>query len=167
MTTTRIVALTFALAANAAAQTITIDAAANRWPISPLIYGTQTIAQAPVAPGSGLSTEQLLPGLNAPLNRLGGNEHSRYNWQVNATNHALDFYWESISSQSATAGDEVDSFIRGTKNASAEPMVTIPLVGWVARLVPVRAQLASFSIQKYGSQKDSDMLYFPDPWHGG
>ena len=54
--------------------TVRIDAAANRRPISPNIYG---VAHA--------STAQL-NDLNTPLNRNGGNNTSRYNWQLNADN---------------------------------------------------------------------------------
>ncbi len=152
--TIRITVFVFVLAAHAVAQTITIDAAANRTPISPLIYAV------------GLATEAELRDLNSPLNRLGGNQTSRYNWQANAYNHALDFYWESIGEASAIAGDDVDRFIRATKSAASEPMVTIPMVGWVAKLGPNGAKLASFSIQKYGPQKDFDRLYFPDAGNG-
>ena len=35
-------------------------------------------------------------------------------------------------------------------------MVTIPLIGWVAKLGPNRDKLASFSVAKYGPQKDTD-----------
>jgi len=45
-------------------------------------------------------------------------------------------------------------------------MVTIPLIGWVAKLGPSRGKLASFSIAKYGPQKDNDKLYFPDAGNG-
>ena len=62
-----------ALAQNPAV-TISVDAAANRHPINPNVYG--------VAYG----TAATLSDLNAPLNRYGGNNTSRYNWQLNADN---------------------------------------------------------------------------------
>ena len=93
------------------AQTITIDAAANRAPISPLIYGV------------GVASEADLRDLSAPLNRLGGNLATRYNWQANAYNHALDYYWESIGEEGTAPGDDVDRFIRYTKSAGGEPIV--------------------------------------------
>ena len=65
---------------------ITVDASANRHPISPLIYG--------VAFASSASD---LQDLNAPLHRSGGNAETRYNWQINATSHAADWYFESIA----------------------------------------------------------------------
>src|SRR5580700_6139135 len=59
--------------------TITVDANANRHPISPLIYGV------------AFGTTAQLTDLNAPLNRSGGNATTRYNWQLNASNHANDW----------------------------------------------------------------------------
>ena len=61
----------WAVAQNAAV-TITVDPMANRHPIDPNVYG---VAHA---------TTAQLNDLNTPLNRNGGNNTSRYNWQVNA-----------------------------------------------------------------------------------
>ena len=72
---------------------ITVDAQANRHPISPLIYG--------VAFASSTSD---LAGINFTMNRSGGNSETRYNWQLNAHNHAADWYFESIDDGSATPG---------------------------------------------------------------
>ncbi len=136
------------------AVTVTVDANANRKAINPLIYG---VAYASTA---------VLNDLNAPLNRWGGNNTSRYNWQVNADNRANDWYYESIGYSSATPGAEPDTFIQNTKNAGAQPMMTIPMVGWVARLGSNRSKLASFSIAKYGAQTGNDWQWFPDAGNG-
>ena len=142
-----------ALAQNPAA-TISVDANANRRAINPLIYG---VAYA--------STTQL-NDLNVPINRWGGNNTSRYNWQANADNRANDWYYESIAYSSATAGAEPDNFIQSTRNTGAQPMMTIPLVGWVAKLGSNRSKLASFSIAKYGAQTGNDWQWFPDAGNG-
>src|SRR5919205_2384172 len=81
------------------AVTITVDAAANRHPIDPNIYG---LAYA--------STAQLQE-LRVPLHRQGGNNTSRYNWQLNADNRGSDWYFESIGDASATPGERGDTFI--------------------------------------------------------
>src|SRR5437879_5846030 len=73
--------------------TIEVDTAANRHPINPNIYGVAFASSAELAE------------LNAPLNRSGGNDASRYNWQLNASNHGSDFYFESIADDSAAAGE--------------------------------------------------------------
>src|SRR5256885_696176 len=121
--------------------TIRVDAGANRHLISPEIYGV------------AFASSNELADLNVPLNRSGGNTTTRYNWQINAANHAADWYFESIGSASATPGADGDDFISQSKAAGAQPMLTIPTIGWVAKLGPSRARLASFSIAKYGPQQ--------------
>src|SRR5258707_8329315 len=96
--------------------TIAVDAAVNRHPISSLIYGT-----------AFATTAQLLD-LNAPVNRSGGNTTTSYNWQVNAANHANDFYFESIDEGSSTPGASNDSFFQSSKNGGADPMITDPMI---------------------------------------
>lgn len=134
--------------------TLAVDAAANRRQIDPRIYGMAFASQAQVA------------DLNVPLNRSGGNTETRYNWQLNAHNHASDWYFQSIADSSATAGAETDSFIGATKNSGADSLITVPLIDWVARLGPNRGKLASFSIAKYGAQTGNDSAYMPDAGNG-
>jgi hypothetical protein len=123
---------------------ITVDAAAKRHDISPLIYGVAFASPA-----------QLL-ALNAPLNRSGGNAETRYNWRLNATNHAADYFFESIGDKDSTPGAEADGFVADTKAAGAQPMLTIPMLGWVAKLGPNRETLPGFSVAKYGPQQKTD-----------
>ena len=136
------------------ATVITIDADANRHPISPLIYGTN------------FATSQQLQELNAPLNRRGGNATTRYNWQSNATNHASDWYFESLAEASGVAGDDADRFVDDSHAGGAEPMITIGMLGWVAKLGNNRQRLSSFSIARYGAQTDRDWQWFPDAGNG-
>ena len=65
--------------------TVAVDAAANRRPIDPNVYG---VAHAGTAE---------LTDLNVPLNRYGGNNTTRTNWQLNADNRGADWYFESIA----------------------------------------------------------------------
>src|SRR5438093_8597431 len=124
-----------ALAQNPAAS-VTVDAGAGRHSIDPRIYG--------IAYGT---TQQLID-LNVPLNRYGGNNTSRYNWQLNADNRGQDWYFESIAEPSAVAGERGDTFFTMSNGAGAQPLITIPMVGWVAKLGGSRAKLASFSQAK-------------------
>jgi hypothetical protein len=133
--------------------TIQIDAQANRHAINPLIYG---VAFA--------SSSQLLD-LNAPLHRSGGNGTTTYNWQNNAWNHAADWYFESIAESSSAAGGDGDDFITTSKNGGAQAMLTIPIIGWVAKLGPGRAILASYNTNKYGPQTGTDP-WFPAAGNG-
>ena len=134
--------------------TISIDAAAARHPISPDIYG---VAHADSA---------ALADLNSPLNRNGGNNTSRYNWQINGDNRGADWYFQSIAYSSAAAGEAGDTFISNSRASGAQPMLTVPMVGWVAKLGPNRNKLSSFSIAKYGAQTGNDWQWFPDAGNG-
>ncbi|HLH55883.1 MAG TPA: glycoside hydrolase family 44 protein [Verrucomicrobiae bacterium] len=133
---------------------IAIDASASRHPISPLIYGV------------AFATSNQLADLNVPLNRSGGNSETRYNWQLNAHNHAADWYFESIADSPATPAAAADDFVANSKAAGAEPLLTIPMIGWVPKLGANRGKLASYSIAKYGPQSGNDAQWFPDAGNG-
>ena len=133
---------------------VQVDALANRHAISPLIYGT------------AFATSNQLADLNFTMNRSGGNSETSYNWQLNAHNHASDFYFESIDDGNATPGATADSFVADSKNGGAQAMITIPMIGWGPILGPNRGKLASYSIAKYGPQTGNDARYFPDAGNG-
>ncbi|MEO7715467.1 MAG: glycoside hydrolase family 44 protein [Capsulimonas sp.] len=132
---------------------VTIDAASNIHPISPYIYGMNWCSPA-----------QLLD-MNSRSNRAGGNINSTYNWKTNAGNHAADWFFESLGGGSTVPGDGEDSFVTSTKSANAEPILTIPTLGWVAKLGPNGEHLASFSVAKYGAQTSTDP-WWPDAGNG-
>ncbi|MBC7807033.1 MAG: glycoside hydrolase family 44 protein [Akkermansiaceae bacterium] len=148
----RVAVVPFVLAASQAvyaqnpSTTITVYPSVNRRPIDPRIYG--------VAYG----TAATLAELNSPLNRLGGNNLSRYNWKQNADNRASDYYFESIGGASASPGERGDTFVADTRaaNVGAEPMLTIPMIGYVATLGPNRSKTASFLVSRYGAQQSTD-----------
>ncbi|HEY0157218.1 MAG TPA: glycoside hydrolase family 44 protein [Thermoanaerobaculia bacterium] len=134
--------------------TINVDAAADRHRINPNVYGVN------------FATPAQLLDLNVQLNRSGGNTTTRYNWQQNAANHAHDWFYESLEHGPDVPGEETDNFIQETKDGGAQPMITIPMIGWVAKMGPNRQRLASFSIAKYGAQQHSDWQWFPDAGNG-
>jgi len=123
---------------------ITVDARAGRHPISPLIYGV------------AFASSNQLADLNFTLNRSGGNSETRYNWALNAHNLANDWFFESYPEADATPGGAADRHIAASKGAGAEPLITIPMIGWSPKLGPQRAILPSYSVAKYGAQTASD-----------
>ncbi|MBW3623812.1 MAG: cellulase [Armatimonadetes bacterium] len=136
------------------AVTLLVDAARDRRPIDPRIYGVNHATTAQLA------------DLNVFLNRNGGNHTSRYNWKLNADNRGQDWYFQSIAEPSPTPGERGDTFITRSRAGGADAMLTIPMVGWVAKLGPNRGKLASFSIKKYGAQTGNDAQWFPDAGNG-
>lgn len=134
---------------------VSVDASANRHPISPNIYGF------------AFATSHDLAVTNFTMNRSGGNGTSTYNWQINAANHASDWYFESILDPPGTAGYDGDNFITQTRagNPNAQAMLTIPMINYLAALGANNAMKWSFSIAKYGAQTGSDP-YQPDAGNG-
>lgn len=97
---------------------IRIDNLGTATPISPLIYGV-AFADGPY-----------LKVLGASVNRWGGNATTTFNWDAgNADNAGRD--WE-FRNQGGT-GNAADEFIAQTLAAGAQPMITIPTIGWVAK----------------------------------
>lgn len=123
---------------------IQIDAAKNRHPIDPRIYGITWATTAQVE------------DLNAPTNRHGGTPTTRYNWAANADNRGNDWFFESIGYGSAVPGAFADDFIGTSKTGGGEPMMTVPMIDWIAKLGPNRSTLSSYSVKKYGAQTDRD-----------
>jgi hypothetical protein len=126
--------------------TVSIDANTQVKPINPHIYG---VAHAESA--------AQLSDLNVPLQRWGGNVSTTCNWQNNTCNRANDWYFESIGT-GGTPGADADNFISSSKSAGAEPMMTIPMMDWVAKIVTPDAgnnggRTWSFDTQKYGAQQ--------------
>ncbi len=135
---------------------VQIDTSAAQHAISPLIYGVATFDNVATT----------LQALNSPINRHGGNATSQYNWQLNAGNRGMDWYFESLDEGSANPGQSVLDLVAGNRQAGAQSMVTVPMVGWVAKLGPGRGKLAGFSIAKYGAQQDADWQWMPDAGNG-
>jgi hypothetical protein len=133
---------------------VQVDAQANRHAISPMIYGV------------AFASSNDLAFLNFTMNRSGGNAETRYNWLLNAHNHAADWYFESIDDGDATPAATADDFVANSLSGDAQPMITIPMIGWPPKLGPGRGKLASYSIAKYGPQTGNDWEWMPDAGNG-
>ena len=148
------------LSAQNAATSVSVDANVNQHAINPDVYGVCAAGTKDIA------------ALNAPLNRLGGDLSSTYNWQIDTLNLSHDWYWESyLQDYPASPGKSVDNSIQGTHAASvgSEPMVTIPMLPYIATLGPnataSAASLWSFSVAKYGAQEPDGTGYLAaDPY---
>ncbi|MGB7747089.1 MAG: glycoside hydrolase family 44 protein [Verrucomicrobiia bacterium] len=133
---------------------IAINASSNRIAISPLIYGVAFAASNELA------------DLNFTMNRSGGNNETCYNWQINAHNLDADWYFESYPDATATPpGATADAFVANSKYGGAQPLITIPMIGWSPKLGANRSILYSYSIAKYGPQTGFDP-YLTDAGNG-
>ena len=128
------------------ATSVSVDANANRRSINPNIYGV------------AYADAQDIATLHPSLNRWGGNSTTRYNWQIDAHSAAADWYFETYSDGAGAAGGSADAWVATTRSAhnGAEPMFTIPMIDYLAKLGPGRSTLAGFSVRKYGAQTGTD-----------
>lgn len=117
---------------------LSVNAAGNAHAISPYIYGMNF-------PDADLAAE-----IHLPVQRWGGNSTTRYNWQINVSNHASDWYFENLP-----ADLSADQFIADGAAYGAQTLLTVPLIGWTPKS---SARTCGFSVQKYGAQQSTD------PW---
>jgi hypothetical protein len=138
--------------------TVAVDPSANRHAISPYIYGVSL-------------TGSLQAGQPAyPVRRWGGNATTRYNWQVDASNRASDWFYlnyPEATPNPATLPDNstADLFIDDCRAHGEQALLTVPLIGWT----PVDRQIRwGFSVSKYGAQQQTECTASGNPsWcHG-
>src|SRR5579859_7829615 len=135
---------------------LAVDASPTlRHTISPYIYG-MNFANA------GLAAE-----LKLPVDRWGGNETSRYNWQNDTANHADDWYFENIPNDNANPGalpnsSTSDQFVTQDRTTGTKSIITMPLIGWTPA---ARTFTCGFSVAKYGPQQSVDSWH-PDCGNG-
>jgi hypothetical protein len=128
---------------------LSVNAAANRHPISANIYGMNF-------PDADLAAE-----LHLPVARWGGNSTTRYNWQLDISNQAMDWYFENY--QENAEHTRLDQFIEQNLATNTQSIITLPLIGWMPNDLP---NACGFSISKYGAQEDNDWQWRPDCGNG-
>ncbi len=133
--------------------TIQLDVTQGVHLINPNIYGVNN------------SDAATLAALNSPINRYGGNRTSRYNWLQNVDSTASDFFFESFP-DAPTPGGIADFFVTSSRTAGAQPMITVPMIDFIAKTDAQRNVLCSFSIAKYGPQTGNDAQFHPDCGNG-
>jgi len=96
--------------------------------ISPYIYGINGYDRGP-----GTSTPDWPRGV--ALNRFGGNRLTAYNWENNASNAGNDYNYQNddFLGGGELPGEAVRVRIDGAARKGAGTIVTIPMIGYVAR----------------------------------
>lgn len=124
---------------------LTVDAAAGRHPISPLIYGMNAY---------GLAAAEMASTVRLPVDRWGGDATTRYNYLLDVSNAANDWYFETSPNDNGKYPDVSDfnSQVERDRLSSTLTMGTIPLIGWTTK----RLKACSYSVKKYGAQKETD-----------
>jgi hypothetical protein len=138
----------------AADVTVTIDPYGSRRPIEPLVYGVNFADTARLAT------------VPYPLNRWGGNSVTRYNWRVDVHNTASDWFFMNVPDTPLDVGQlplgsSADQFITGTLAGGAEPLLTVPTIGYTPRWQGLTTDQArdkrwGFSRAAYAAQGTQD-----------
>jgi uncharacterized protein (TIGR03437 family) len=128
------------------APALAVDAGANRHAISPYIYGINEYAD------TGLGSI-----MRIPVRRFGGDATTSYNWRIDASNAASDWYFINGSQTSVIPpalpdGSSFDLFHEANLQTGAVSLGTISLMDWT----PKDDTSCSFSIAKYGAQQQTD-----------
>lgn len=123
--------------------TVTVDQASERNPISGDIYGINFDDNHP--------TDSTLP---FPIERWGGNQTTRYNWQLDTANRADDWFYinypyDNDNPQDLPDGSMSDRFIDRVLGRGDNVLITVPTIGWTPK---DRTVSYGFSQEKYGSQ---------------
>src|SRR5262245_61185985 len=92
--------------------------------ISPLIYGVAD-------PTTG--DEDLLKWLGVTLASWEGNARTRHNWKINASNAGSDYEFRNVNQGDSTPGSASLGFLQRNDHLGAESILTIPIIGWVAK----------------------------------
>ena len=135
--------------------TLNVNTTATGYAISEDIYGMN------------FADEALANEIDLPVRRMGGNATTRYNWQNDTSNHAMDWYFENLPETNANPsalpnGSTSDKFVEQDRRTNTKTILTMPLIGWTPK---ARATACGFSVAKYGAQQSNDP-WMPDCGNG-
>lgn len=120
-------ALSYASIAQTTRLSLSVNATAKQHPIDPNIYGMAGFAAASYPDFPAYAQEIRLPNV-----RWGGDNTTRYNWQVDSSNGGGDFFFiGGNGSSNPTPGGQVDAMIDTYKPAGTNPLITIPIIPYI------------------------------------
>jgi hypothetical protein len=108
---------------------VQIDVCASRHAINSDIYGvTFWFSDASTKAGNLAFAKDI----QLPLNRLGGDATTRYNWQVDSSNAGFDFYFMAGNgSNNPTPGASNDALVTTNQSLGAHTVMTIPIIDYI------------------------------------
>jgi len=116
--------VTLSAPAAAAGPALTVDAGNQTHAIDPLIYGMNAYT---------LSTTTA-QAANITIDRWGGDASSRYNYVLDVTNAASDWYFEnSVQGTGQQATSAFNAEVAKDETVGAKTMGTVPVLGFVAK----------------------------------
>jgi len=129
--------------ATAAGPALTVDAGNQTHAISPYIYG--------------MNAYQFVNSVDGPANpavvRWGGDNTSRYNYQLGVTNAGSDWYFENEANATDVGPTgEFNDLVTSDQSIGAITLGTVPVLGWVAK----DSTSCGFSTSTFPNQEDAD-----------
>eukprot|EP01120_Amphizonella_sp_Union-15-10_P001190 TRINITY_DN1123_c0_g1_i2.p1 TRINITY_DN1123_c0_g1~~TRINITY_DN1123_c0_g1_i2.p1 ORF type:complete len:670 (-),score=130.83 TRINITY_DN1123_c0_g1_i2:21-1976(-) len=107
---------------------LTVNANQGRTPINPNIYGITIFWDSSNQQSLGNFAKEI--GL--PLNRIGGDGTTRYNWQVDTSNSGDDwFFMGGNGNSNPVPGASVDSYISTNNQYGTKTVVTVPIISYI------------------------------------
>ncbi len=133
-------------AAAAPGPALSVDAASDRHPISPLIYGM-------AYPDPALAKE-----ISLPINRWGGDATTRYNWQVDSSNSGDDWFFMAGGSANPTPGAGPDALVTFAKSVGGSALLTVPIIDYVNKATAIDC---TFPVSIFGPQQKVNPYVHP------
>ena len=124
--TTKSASVTVALNAPAAltGPTISVDTGNQTHAISPYIYGWNNYQLSPSAAAAA----------NITVDRFGGDATSRYNYLLDVTNSAADYFFEnSVGTTGQEATSQFNAQVQSDSSMGIKTLGTVDVLGWVAK----------------------------------
>ncbi len=118
------VTVTLTAPAASTGPSLTVDAGNQTHAINPLIYGMNFFQL----------NQSAAKAANISVDRWGGNATSRYNYKLDVTNSASDWYFENHvvgTGQQDTSG--FNAQVLSDQSIGAKTVGTVPVLGWVAK----------------------------------
>jgi hypothetical protein len=122
---------------------LSVDVGVQTHAISPLIYGMNFYSL----------NSQAAKDARLSIDRWGGDATTRYNYLLDVTNAASDWYFETDPNSNAAYPDVSDfnSQVAADKSNGTLTLGTVPLIGWTTRRLANNARACGFPVAKYGA----------------
>jgi hypothetical protein len=130
----------------AAGPALGVNVTADRHAISPFIYGM-------AYPDPELARE-----IRLPLNRMGGDGTTRYNWQTDSSNSGDDWFYMAGDKANPTPSGGPDKMVRDARAYDGRVMLTIPIIDYINKAT---AMDCSFPVSIFGKQQKVNPYVHP------
>ncbi len=115
-----------------------VDECASRHAISDDIYGITFFWDTASSASDQATLQaqlQYAKQVRLPVNRLGGDATTRYNWQVDSTNSGEDWYFMAgVGSATPTPGATNDAYVKYDNMVGSGTILTIPIIDFITKL---------------------------------